>query len=207
MFNKELLNDVAKWGLILGLVMSLSRILEYNMLLSGDVVKFSLLVLEWPLAAGIYFYIILRANKRRIAILPKWVAYPVGVAINYSMMISIFAAVLVGISSHLFVMSELGGYDVLTERMLVSMESVMSEVDMPEESMETYNQLLGNAESAMSDPESLQSPTIFSSIFTMASNYIISGFVIGLIVGLFVKRRAEVADVINEDDDKDEKEA
>ncbi len=208
MFNKELLNDVAKWGLLLGVLMTISRILEYNMILSGDVVQVSLLIVEWPLAAAINFYILFRANKHRRSQLPLSVGYPMRLAINYSIMISIFAAVLVGIASHLYVLTEVGGYAQLMERTISSMRTILDGNDAISESvMDSYNEMLANAEATVNSDDGGQSRNLFSAILSMVSNYIIAGFVNGLIVGFFLKRKPQVADVINkEQDESSEKE-
>ncbi len=204
MINKDILNDIAKWSLILGVVMSISRIVEYKIILSGDVSQFVMLAVEWPASIAAYAFIAYRANKKRVLSLPKWVAYPLGVAINYTITISVFAAVIVGVCSHIFVMSpEVGGYEALTERSIDAMRSVVEQSNLPESTAEVYDDMFAKAQSSQSDVQ--RSPSMFSSIFSMVANYILSGFFIGLIVGLFVKRKAQVADIINDVDDKETK--
>ncbi|MFR9620321.1 MAG: DUF4199 family protein [Rikenellaceae bacterium] len=196
-----MLNDIAKWGLILGVVMSLSRIVEFNMILSGDVTKFSLLALEWPLSIAVYVYIIYRANKRRAASMPKWVGYPMGVAINYAVTISIFASLIVGICSHIYVVGEVGGYDVYTARMLESLEGVVAQTELSDSTQALYDEAFSNTEGLLANAKDEPAPSMFSTLISIMSNYIISGFIIGFIVSFFVRRKAEVADVINDMDD------
>ncbi len=188
---KEMLNGAAKWGLILGLLMSASRIFEINIMVSGDLSDFAILSIEWLLAVTAYAYIIYRANCEQIAKLPLEVSYGFREVLNYSILISLFASFIVAVSSHIYIMSAVGGYVSYIEQSFESMSRVIAEADLDTESNST---LMGTLQGEFSsiDKES-SSPNIISAIISSVANYIMAGLLSAIVTFLFVKRKRAVA--------------
>ncbi len=189
--NKELFNSAAKWALLLGVVMSASRIFETKVLISADLTQFALLTVEWLFVLGLYFYIIFRASKSLgndvMAATPER-GYKMRDVMNYSVLISAMAAVIVGVSSHIYVVNVIGGYGEYAQLSADSIMKVISEVEVSQEMNDFY---ATSTESILKSGEN--PPSIFSTTISMVANYIISGFVVGAIIGLFTKRNPESA--------------
>ncbi len=184
--NKELFNSAAKWALLLGVCMSLSRIFEAQVLMSGEITKFAFLTFEWIGALLLYVYIVYRATKSRVEFVMSEMAergYRLGQVVNYSILVSALAAVIIGVSSHIFVVNFVGGYDVYAERSAESILSVVRDVEVSDELLELYET---SAETIRESGKS--TPNIVSTMISMVANYIISGFIVGLIVGIFTRR-------------------
>ncbi len=184
---KEYFNSAAKWGLFLGVVLSLSRVYESGVMISGDMVKFAVLTVEWIAVMLLYIYIIYRANKSRAMAVDPVVGYPFRTALNYSILISAFAGVIVGITSHIHVVNVIGGYDVYALKSVESIINVLNEANVEESVKEMYNTALESVKTIGENP-----PTIFSTVLSMVANYVISGFAVGLIAAFFTKKAAVV---------------
>ncbi len=188
--NKELFNSAAKWALLLGAIMSLSRMYETKVLISGDLVKFAMLTVEWIVVVLIYFYIIFRASKSQAKSVMETMperGYKVRDVMNYSVLISAMAAVIVGVSSHIYVVNVIGGYGEYAKLSAESIMKVISEVEVSQEMTEFYASSTDSILKAAENP-----PSIFSTTISMVANYIIAGFVVGGIIGLFTKRKPEL---------------
>lgn len=190
--NKDLFNSAAKWALVLGLLMSCSRVYETKVLISGELSQFAWLTFEWLGSVAAYFYIIYLASKRRgdlvMAEHPE-VGYSVRNIINYSVTISAMAAVIVGVTSHIYVVNEIGGYGEYAQLSADSLMKVISEVDVSQDMTEFYASSTETIRQSGENP-----PSIFSTTISMVANYIIAGFAVGGIIGLFTKRLPQQPD-------------
>ncbi len=192
---KELLNSVAKWGLLLGLTMTLSRIVEAKFIVSGSMSSYTFLTFEWIFAAAIYVVVLYRANKMRAQSLAAEVGYRFSQSLNYTILIAIFAAVIVGIGYHIYIVNFVGGYDVYLEKSLDSISKILAESDISSEAFAILDQSRESVEVVRENP-----PTIISTILSVVSTYIISGFIVGLGVAALTKRKA-VIPFVNDDID------
>lgn len=184
--NKAMLNSAAKWALLLGVLMSVSRIYETSVMVSGELMKFAFLTVEWFVASAIYIYIIYKANKIESLKAPAEVGYTLRQSFNYSVLISALAGLIVAIASHIYVVSELGGYASYAEQSAESLLSVIREAEASPEIVAFYEQ------SAQTIRESGETPpSIFGTILSMVANYVIVGFVMALITGFFTRRRPQ----------------
>ncbi|MFI3258550.1 MAG: DUF4199 domain-containing protein [Rikenellaceae bacterium] len=202
---KELANSAAKWGLIVGVLMSASRIYESSVMVSGDASSYVLVSFEWIFSSALFVYLLLRANKQRANATPSEVGYGVRQVVNYTLVISIFASVIVAISSHIYISNVVGGYGLYAERSIESISRVLDEAQVGAEGEQIVEQSLLAAEDIKSNP-----PTIFTTIFSMVANYIIGAFLTSLIIVWFVRRRPVMpseerpTDMDNNKDDEDE---
>lgn len=191
--NREYFNSAAKWGLFLGAFLSMSRIYEANVMISGDIAGFAMLTVEWIVVTALYAYILYKANKIRSREVDPTVGYPFRSALNYSILISAFAGIIVGAASHIHVANFIGGYDVYAIKSIESITNVLKEANVEQNIQEMYNSGLESVKTIGENP-----PSLFSTMISMMANYIISGFVIGLIVGYFTKRAPEMNQINND---------
>ncbi len=187
--NRDMFNGAAKWALLLGVMMSCSRVYETKVLISGELSQFAWLTIEWVASVAAYIYIIYVATKRRGDVLmsdsPE-MGYPMRLIINYSIIISAMAAVIVGIVSHIYVDNVIGGYGEYAALSADSLMNVISQVDVSQDMTEFYEKSTDTIRESAEN-----TPSIFTTTISMVANYVISGFVIGCIVGLFTRRKPE----------------
>lgn len=181
---KELFNSATKWGLILGLILSISKIIELRGVVNGGANGYFILFVEWLVVLGVTIYLLYRANRQRVQSLPIEAGYRLGNVMNYTILISIFAGVIVGISTHIYIVNIIGGYDVYTAKSLTSISALYSEYGV-DETLATYlGQIEDSIETMKQNP-----PSIISSIFSSLSSYIFMGLILSLIITPFVKRK------------------
>ncbi len=198
---RELVNSATKWGLILGVLMSASRIVETNILISGSVSEFMFLTIEWFAAIVVYLLILYRANVQRAATRDAEVGYSFRDTLNYSILISIFASFIVAVSSHIYIVNFVGGYAEFADATTTSLNAVIAEAGVDVESNAALLEQSAKAtEDIVSNP-----PTIFSAVFSGVANYIVAGFFSTLIVFWFVRRRKRTeVDVVTKENARDE---
>lgn len=181
---KELANKAAMWGLILGVVMSLSKVVESALIITGDVTNYVYLSIEWIVVSIMYVYIIYRANKERAKAMPSQMGYNLRNVLNFTILISIFAAVIVGITTHIYIVNYIGGYDVYIQKSITSMAKIYSEVGVNENLESLLMDVESSVEAVRNDP-----PTILTTMMSAISSYIISGFILSLVLSIFIRRK------------------
>ncbi|MFR9603376.1 MAG: DUF4199 domain-containing protein [Rikenellaceae bacterium] len=180
---KSFFNEAAKWGLILGVMMGVSRVFEYRLMLSGSVTQYSLLTIEWVVVAVIYALLLYRAVKSRaVAIYPS-VGFSFGRSVNYAVVISMFAAVIVSLASFTYINSVVGGYDLYIGQLVTSVTSVIEEAKVESAVMDMYAETFAELKNT-----EVATPTIFDTLLSTLSMYILAGTFFGVIVSFFVKR-------------------
>ncbi len=185
--KKEIFNSAAKWALLLGVVMSASRIYEASVMVSGDMMRFATMTLEWIAAVVIYFWIIYKANKSEARKALPEQGYSMRQSLNYSILISALAAVIIGVASHIYVVNVIGGYTNYALQSAESMITVIREAKLSGDLLEFYEKNIEAIRQAGDNP-----PSFLSTVISMVANYVIVGFFVGLITGLFTRRRPVV---------------
>lgn len=187
--DTDLMNRVAMWGLILGVVMSCSRIFEIKMLITGGLKNYTMMTAEWFVAIFVYAYILFRANQQRSREIPADQEFRFGQSLNYSIVIAVFAGVIVGITSHIYLTNVVGGYDVYAEKSFQAIVNIIEEADVE------YSDVEGLVEQNMSSVKAIgeNPPSMLSWIMSSVASYILSSFVIGLGIASFTKRKGEVS--------------
>ncbi len=180
--GKNFWNEAAKWGLFIGVVMGVSKMLEYSLMLSGSVTKFSLLTVEWVVVAVAFVVMLYRAVRSRAVEVYDVLGFSFGRCVNYALIISMFASVIVSVLSHIYVNSVVGGYDVYIKELVTSVTTVMNEAQVDSAVMNTYAQTF---EDLKNSPVAI--PSIFDTFLSTLSIYILAGTSVGLIVSFFVK--------------------
>ncbi len=199
MDNKNFWNDVAKWGVLIGIVMGSSRVLEYSMMLSADVSIYALLTFEYAIVAAVYAVLLYYATRRRAVEVYDAVGFSFGRTLNYSMLISIFAAVVVAAMSYVYINSAMGGYNAYMDRLIVSITAVMNESQMDNSTVEFYLGALNDVQGA----ERME-PTIFTTLMSSISTYIMAGAGVGVVVAFLVKRYIQKSIVAKKEEPTDE---
>lgn len=182
---KELVNSAAKWGLILGVVMGASRIFETETLVSGGLSEYLLLTLEWFAAMFAYLLIIFLANRQRAAKSSPEVGYTFRETMNYSVLVSLFAAFIVAVSSHIYITNSIGGYANFAEATTASLNAIIDEAGVE---MASNTELLRQSEKAIEDVAK-NPPTIFTALVSSVANYVMAGLLSSMVIYWFVRRK------------------
>ncbi len=181
--DKVFWNDAAKWGLLIGIIMGSSRLLEYSFSMSGDVSRFTLYTFEWIVVAITYSVLLLRAVENRARIVYKKIGFSIGYCVNYTMVISAFASIIVTALSHIYIESIVGGYMVYVEKFISSVNSVFEQMEIDSSIAELYT----TAFNEMKNSDNV--PSLLDMFISNLSTYILSGVVVGFLVSLIAKRR------------------
>ena len=188
MNNKDFWQDVLRSGALLGVVMSLSLIVEqYIMVCSplslamGSFIYF----VEWCSVAVIFVAALYRLTRRRAKESDPQVGYGYAQALSYMLLISALTGVVVGVVHMLFI--SVIGYDGYVEGMLHRIDEMRSM--MLASGGGSYNALF---EQMVSGLRSAEQPTIIDYVILSANNYILCGGVVGLIIAGFVRREPTI---------------
>ncbi len=181
-------NDAAKYGVLLGIAMSGSKILEQSLLLSGDIALMGLYSIEWILSIIVFGAILHFASKRRAMQYPDEVGYPFGLALSFLISVSMLAAIPVACINYVYINSFIG-YDNYVNTMIGSINEMMSQIQMTSQSADMFESVLDETFAQLKE---IPQPSIFSSLFGTIVNYICGGGVLGLFVASFTKRKPKV---------------
>ena len=188
MNNKDFWQDVLRSGALLGVVMSLSLIVEqYIMVCSplslamGSFIYF----VEWCSVAVIFVVALYRLTRRRAKESDPQVGYGYAQALSYILLISALTGVVVGVVHMLFI--SVIGYDGYVEGMLHRIDEMRNM--MLASGGGSYNALF---EQMVSGLRSAEQPTIIDYVILSANNYILCGGVVGLIIAGFVRREPTI---------------
>ncbi|MFI3332980.1 MAG: DUF4199 domain-containing protein [Rikenellaceae bacterium] len=184
MNGKTFWNEVAKQGLLLGIVMGASKIFEQTLVINNQLEYGGWILLEWILFAVLFFAILYRATKRRAATMDPALGYSFGQGVNYMMLISAFAAVPVACLYYVYVNS-IVGYDNYIEGLIAVVVSVLEARPIDSATSEMAEMLI---EQLRVQPQA----SIFSTLFSTIFQYAFAGLFVGLCVAGFTKRSPEI---------------
>lgn len=187
MNKTEIFNKIAKWGLILGVVMSLSKIIEIEMLLQGTVGMTMMILVEMVVSVLVFLYIIYRANIERKITLEKPEEYRFRAISNWAIVISIFAGIIVGLATHIYINTSLGGYSGYLQSTHDAMVAIIDSANMDGANREEAIKAL----EGYTNVEGIDGISLFDSVISAVFNYVIGGFVASIAVTRFVKRYAK----------------
>ncbi len=186
---KELINSAAKWGLLLGVVYSVSKVYEMGVTAGGDVTDFAILSAEWVAMIVFGFYVLYRANKVHSRLTPPEVEYGFRAVINYTILIVAFAGVISGIASHIYIENVVGGYDVYAQMSVDTINRIYSDLDSSTNIAPLLEEIEKGIPTLSENP-----PSILSTVMSTVANYIAVGFFGAIVVTFFVRRKAVVAE-------------
>ncbi len=178
-------NNVAKWGLLIGIIMGSSRIVEYGLILSADVSKYALLTVEWVVMAALFVVLMYRVVLSRAAELEQGeTEFTFGHGLNYAMIVAVFASVVVAAMSYIYINSFAGGYIEYMQSMLESLTQVLNQTQINSEVADMYRESIATMQTS-----ELSEPSMFDIFLSTLSSYILVGTTVGVGVSWIVKRR------------------
>ena len=184
MIDKGFWQDVMRSGALLGVIMSLSLLVEqYVMVCSSLSLATCSLVycVEWCSVAVFFIIALYRLVRRRAAQCDPQQGFSYGQALAYVLMTSLLTGVVVGVAHMIFISAI--SYESYVEGMLRRIDEMRS--IKVATGGGSYNNLF---EQMVSGLRSAEQPTILTYVITSANNYILCGGVIGFIIASFVRR-------------------
>ncbi|MFI3265003.1 MAG: DUF4199 domain-containing protein [Rikenellaceae bacterium] len=184
MDNRSFWNEVAKQGVLLGIVMSASKIFEQSLVIYGGLEYSLWVMLEWLLATALFFVILFKATQKRAALVDSKMGFSFMQGVNYMMLISIFASVLVACVYYVYINSFIG-YDNY-------MDAVIAVVVNAAESQPIDASTADMIELLVDQMREQPQPSIFSVLFSTIFQYAFAALIVGLILAGFISRKPEV---------------
>ena len=199
---KDFWMDVLRSAAILGVVMAVSHIFEKHiMLFSGLGLGISsLIILIEGLLAAVIFVGMLYYFTRRLA--KGWnervefmgqvldVKFSYSRALSYVLTVSMLASIIVGVAGTIYV--DVVGYD----------EYLTAQINYIEETVEfvkAYGQMAGDEgllsakgmESMITQMETSERPSMFATIISLMSSYMLYGGLVGLVIAAVARRNVK----------------
>lgn len=207
---KEFWMDVLRAAAIIGVVMALSHVIEQYILLYSDMSLYNasmVLLFEWFISSaafvGLVFYFtrrIARAWNDRVELgdgMVVEVPFTYGRAVSYGLIISMFVGLFVGVAHTLFV-DYMGGFDVYRAEQLAYLEEIKSLLgaynDMAGAEIIPMNTMDGTIEQI----ESMEQPSMFLTILSQMTSYMLYGGIASLIVAAIARRKPKTQNISNE---------
>ena len=207
---KEYWMDVLRTAAIIGVVMALSHIFEQYILLYSDMSLYSasmVLMIEGVASAGLFIFLMFYFTRR---IARAWndkvefgngivvdMPFTYGRAVSYGLLVASFVGLLVGVVDILFV-DFMGGYDAYRAEQIAYFEEI-------KELMTAYNAMVGSEimpmeamDATIEQFEAMVRPSMFMTILSHMSSYMLYGGVVSLIVAAFARRKPNAQNVSNE---------
>ena len=202
--------DVLRTAAIIGVVMALSHIFEQYILLYSDMSLYSasmVLMIEGLASAGLFIFLMFYFTRR---IARAWndkvefgngivvdMPFTYGRAVSYGLLVASFVGLLVGVVDILFV-DFMGGYDAYRAEQIAYFEEIR-------ELMTAYNAMVGSEimpmeamDATIEQFEAMERPSMFMTILSHMSSYMLYGGVVSLIVAAFACRKPNAQNVSNE---------
>ncbi len=179
-------NEAAKYGALIGITMSASKVLENSMIIYGGLDYTLFILLEWLLMAALYCAILYKATQKRAAIAAPERGYSYFQGVNYMMLISAFAAVIVSCVYYVYINSFVGYHNYMIALSDV-LQSAASLQPIDAATAQTIDMLI---EQMHSQPQA----SIFSLLFSTIVQYAFAGVVVGMLLSGFISRRPQMSD-------------
>jgi hypothetical protein len=199
---KDFWMDVLRSSAILGVVMAISHIFERHiMLFSGlSLGTSSIILLLEGLVAAVVFVGMLYYFTRRLA--KGWdekvefmgqvldVKFSYSRALSYVLTVSMLASIIVGVASTIYV--DVVGYDVY---IAAQIDYVQETVDF----VKAYGQISGDEgvlsakgmENMIMQMETSERPSMFATIISLMSSYMLYGGLVGLVIAAVARRNVK----------------
>lgn len=189
-------NEVLSKGAILGVIMLASNIVEQSAMIYGGTLGWmSFTGLEMIVATVVYIWLLCRFAKKYAAAVyesrrePKYFSY--GEGLGYVVAVAVLAGVIVALGGYLFRHFAIG-YDNYIAGYMQMMQNVLASSEMPASMENVYEQIFTQLESK-------SEPSLISTVFSGAWSYLMSGFVLGLIIAAVVRRAPKMfSDNVND---------
>lgn len=180
--QKILWNDIARGGVLIGLVMSGFTVLDITILLSGGA-DFALMTSISSVVSLILYVILVRyVVLKFVAKLPKQMPFSYMQSLSFISLSSILASVWVGITSNVMI-TQVVGFDNYIDSYVAALTMMM---EGSKDVISSGTKEL--ADTVIESVKSSQQPNIIDSIFGTAFSYIIRALVVGIPLSFWIKR-------------------
>lgn len=178
MFGKIFWQNVMRDGAILGLVMALSHLFESSMLMSERPLSEASIYISIEMLAATVFFVwyIYRSTKRCSLGAEPELGFPFSAALFYSMMMSLLAGVVVGLSQSIY--TNVIGYGAYIDGYVARIDEIAAMMPVDTGAFDEFVDQLRAAEA----------PTIFNNVLSSMNTYIFFGAIVGLVVAAIVRR-------------------
>lgn len=185
-------NDAARYGALLGAVLSVSFILENWMTLSGRMTMYALMTVEWIAVVVLHYYLLHRFTRCRSLLYTAEEGFTFGQGYGYLMVVSAFAGIIVGVVQYVYLHLVLG-YSNYTERMVEAVTDMLSMGGNVSASYE--GMIVPMLEQIQSAPVPSVIATVWGGMFTS----LLFGAVFGLIIAGVLARAPRPFDTLQSD--------
>lgn len=189
--NKEFWYDVLRSGAIIGVVMSLSHIIEHYMLAfsDADLLQTALVYsVEWLLACAVFIGLLVYFTNRRAKAIPAEIGVSYSHLLSFIIITSMMSGVLVGVADTLFISAM--GYDNYVLGFVDRIDQLRQmyiEMGVLAENMNIFDELTMQMRQ-MEQPSIVV--TVFNQLQMSAFGGLIPGFIISGVVSSRYRRKA-----------------
>ena len=195
MERKTFWNEAAKWGVIVGLLLSVSFVVENLITVSGKMWLYYLMMLEWIGVVVLHFWLLLRFAQNRSRLYGAAVGFTFGQGYGAVMTVSAFAGVIVGVVQAVY-LHLIVGYSNHIERIIAAVTELVSKSgsQMPA-SME------GLLSQSFQQLRTAPVPSVLQTVWGGLFSALFFGAVFGLIIAAITTRAPRPFAETNEDAD------
>lgn len=185
------LNDMLTKGAIIGGLMLASNVAETAMFYYGASYEWMAAVSFEMLAVfAIYVYLMFRFTRNYASMViaerkdMPYFSYASG--LSYVVSVSMLAAVIVALGGYMF-RHYVIGYENYIDSYVKSMQSLLSQTEVPASMVSTYDQMFKAIKSQ-------SEPSLISTIFSTLWSYLFASTIVGLIVAAFTRKEPKLFD-------------
>lgn len=182
MERKTFWNEAARWGVIVGVLLSASFVAENSMTTSGRLGFYYLMMLEWVAVVVLHFWLLLRFVRNRSASYGADEGFTFGQGYGCVMAVSAFAGVIVGVVQAVY-LHLIVGYSNYVERTIEAMTNLISK---------SGSQMPASVEGMLAQSfEQLRTapvPSVLQSVWGGLFSTLLFGAVFGLIIAAVTTR-------------------
>ncbi len=195
MERKTFWNEAAKCGVIVGLLLSVSFVVENLITVSGKMWLYYLMMLEWIGVVVLHFWLLLRVAQNRSRLYGAAVGFTFGQGYGAVMTVSAFAGVIVGVVQAVY-LHLIVGYSNHIERIIAAVTELVSKSgsQMPA-SME------GLLSQSFQQLRTAPVPSVLQTVWGGLFSALFFGAVFGLIIAAITTRAPRPFDETNEESD------
>ena len=175
MEQKNFWNEVAKCGLVLGVVLSLSFLFENWATLSGKISLYAVMMVEWVAVVVLHYYLLARFTQKRSEQFSVEEGFSFGQGYGYQFLISAFAGVIVGLVQYFYLHSVVG-YEVYKQKSIEAFAGIMGQGGSIPASMEPMMRQM--VEQLKASPEPSILATVWGGIFSATLFSLLFGAII-----------------------------
>lgn len=172
MANSDFLNDAARWGAIVGLLLALSSAVEQNMVFSGRLGLILLVLVEYLMVAGLHFLLLFLATRRRSRLADAREGFSFGSGYGFVLTVSAFAGLILGLGNYIYI-HLVTGYGAYVDRLSETVAGLVAASGTP--LSETMLQVVDQIRET-------PAPSIFATVLGGVWSSVLFGLLFGLII-------------------------